>query len=264
MHYEEWGNGERTVVLLHGWSGDHRTAAPLLPLLPEGTRLIAFDLPGVGRSPAPAAWSAAAIGERLLEALRAVGDPELTVVGNCSGANLLLPVIDRLHEVAGRLVMIDPYAWMPWYFRLLVTGWLGRFFYATAFENPVGRWLTNLSLARRRTGETDLTASFAQRDHGTTYRYLQVLGELGHASRYPGNRVPTVILHGERTFGAIRRGVQAYAEVWPGTPVIELRGAAHLPIQEATAAVAGVGFGSTPGLAPATPSPERAGVPTAP
>lgn len=243
---EQWGEGDRVLVVLHGWSGDHNTALPLLDFRPEGWRVISFDLPGCGRSPAPAAWSKEAIAEQLYDELLALDAPQMTILGNCSGANLLLPVLHRLDRVASRLVLLDPFAYTPWYFRLMLAGWVGRFVYWVSFANPLGRFLTNLSLRKHRGEGTDLTRSFEQRDHGAVHRYLGVLSSLGRGTSYRANPLPTVVLYGEKTFGAIRRSVEIWREAWPHAAFTELSGAAHLPIQEATEQVASVAFEEQP------------------
>ena len=60
-------------------------------------------------------------------------------------------------EGVGRVVMIDPFADCPWYFRLFLVPWVGPVMYATAFANPVGRWATDLFLREKRKGNVSLT-----------------------------------------------------------------------------------------------------------
>jgi pimeloyl-ACP methyl ester carboxylesterase len=47
----EWGSGQRTVLLVHGWQSRAAAFAPLIRELRErGRRIVAFDAPGNGRS----------------------------------------------------------------------------------------------------------------------------------------------------------------------------------------------------------------------
>jgi len=47
----EWGTGDKTVLLVHGWLGDVGQMLPLAQLLTEsGFRVLAFDAPGHGLS----------------------------------------------------------------------------------------------------------------------------------------------------------------------------------------------------------------------
>src|ERR1700742_314005 len=156
MHVERHGRGDQIFFGLHGWGGDHSTFAPLIPHLPESATLYAADLPGYGRSPAPADWRLEAVADEVAAAIAATAAPQLTVIGNCSGAIITLAAAQRVMNRIERLVLIDPFAFMPWYFRIFAMGDFGRVAYCSTFANPLGRWLTNLSLARRRTDSSHL------------------------------------------------------------------------------------------------------------
>ena len=282
MYVKRYGAGEREFYFgLHGWSGDHGTFAPLAAHLPAGASLYSADLPGCGRSPAPPEWTpesvAGEIAEAVLAALDAVPPPQqqqqqqqeprarITLIGNCSGAILGLLVAERIGPRVGRLVLIDPFAYWPWYFRVFVARSFGRYAYRTTFANPFGRWLTNQSLRGRRSAATDLTGSFGQIDHDVAQRYLALLAEVGGVERFESLRgVPVDIVYGERTFAAVKKSVGMWQNVWPEARAHMLDGAGHLPILEATAQLAGVvyesgGAGGAESLAAAaTAAAERA------
>jgi esterase len=233
-----YGEGERTFFGIHGWSGSHETFAPLAAHLPSGVRLISVDLPGHGRSE----WSGGLDLEQLAGLLAAemarVDAPVFSLIGNCSGALLGLAAIESQPALAARierLVLIDPFAFLPWYFRIFVIPVAGKFFYQSTFANPLGRWLTNLSLRGKRSAETDLTHSFSRIDHQVSYRYLQLLAGIGSIERWSDICIETDIVHGARTFGAIRESVGRWRSLWPHIRIHELPGAGHLPILEAPA-----------------------------
>lgn len=53
-HYREWGSGETTLLMLHGWPADSTHYQQLGPLLAKsGLRVIVPDLPGWGNTPEP-------------------------------------------------------------------------------------------------------------------------------------------------------------------------------------------------------------------
>src|SRR5882672_6374242 len=160
MHVECYGSGSQVYFGLHGWSGDHSTFAPLAANLPAGVALYSADLPGYGRSPAPRSWDLAAITDEIAGAIAAVDSPVI-VIGNCSGAVFALLAADRMPGRIERLILIDPFAYLPWYFKIFLHERIGRYAYYSTFANPLGRWLTNLSLSRHRTTDTNLTESFA-------------------------------------------------------------------------------------------------------
>jgi pimeloyl-ACP methyl ester carboxylesterase len=180
----------------------------------------------------------------------------LTLVGSCTGGLMSVFVTRELVEmgrgsVVGRLVMIDPFAECPWYFRLFLIPVLGRIMYATAFANPQGRWITNLFLSEKRSGKVDLTESFAQVSHRVTLAYLRMFESAGAPEQFQGLKIPTDIIYGQKTFGAVKHAVERWRQVWPEASVHVLPGVGHLPIDEGTEMVerilfAGLGERKTP------------------
>lgn len=249
MFVERYGRGPLVYFALHGWGGDRRTFAPLAPHIPPEARLYSADLPGCGNSPAPRAWSVEAVVEEVVEAVRQVElmrrtmGSRVTLVGNCGGAVFALLAAEVLGEKVGRVVMIDPFAYLPRYFRLFLAGDFGRLAYGATFASPVGRWVTNQTLRGRRAATADLTASFAETDHEAARRYLALYDEVGGVERFRGFDAAVEIAHGDKTFGAVRRSLALWADVLPHARVHRLEGAGHQPIAEAPAQTARVIFG---------------------
>ncbi|HZG53507.1 MAG TPA: alpha/beta fold hydrolase [Pyrinomonadaceae bacterium] len=249
MYVKRYGTGEHELYFgLHGWSGDHRTFAPLAAHVPARASLYSADLPGCGQSPAPPRFDLESVTAEIVAAVRgalAAAPPRaaITLIGNCSGAILGLLVAEQIRERVGRLVLIDPFAYWPWYFRVFVARSFGRYAYRTTFANPLGRWLTNQSLRSRRTAATDLTDSFGRIDHDVAQSYLALLAQVGGVERFESLRgVPIDIVYGERTFGAVKKSVSMWQGVWPQARARALAGAGHLPLLEATAQLAGIVF----------------------
>lgn len=240
MHSKVFGDGERTFFGIHGWSGSLETFLPITAELPAGVRFISVDLPGHGLTPRMVMPDLQNLASQVALEMDSVESDTFTLVGNCSGALIALAAIEaspNLQQRVERMVLIDPFAFTPWYFRIFLIPLLGRLFYYSTFANPLGRWITNLSLRARRTAETDLTHSFQRVDHGVSYRYLEILASIGSIERWSDILIDTDILHGERTFGAIRESIGMWRSVWPHIRVFELREAGHLPILEATGQV---------------------------
>lgn len=244
MYVEKHGKGRRTYFGLHGWGGDHKTFAPLIEHMPAGARLYTSDLPGYGHSPAPQEWSLPAIVDEIARAIALIDEAKITVIGNCSGAILGLLAAGRLSGRIERLILIDPFAFMPWYFKVFVAGSFGRYAYYSTFANPVGRWLTNVSLKRRRAATSDLTRSFGLVNHTISQRYLALLAEIKDVAQFDNLRMPIDIVYGEKTFSAVKQSVARWKAVWPHASATELRGAGHLPIEEATKQLSEIVFES--------------------
>ena len=246
MYVKQYGTGRKVYVALHGWGGGHETFLPLAARLPAAAVLYSADLPGYGRSAAPRAWELASIVEEVVDTVRRIrseaGLEQVTLIGNCSGAILGMLAAQQTGGHFERLVLIDPFAYVPWYFNLFVATKIGRYAYYSTFANPLGRRVTNLSLRSHRGEGTDLTASFTRVDHETTYRYLQLLSAVGSYTRFADLRLPIDILYGERTFKAVKESAALYQGIWPQARRVRLAGAGHLPIEEATAQVCDVLF----------------------
>ncbi len=236
MNIKRQGDGPRVFFGLHGWSGDYRTYAPLTADLPDDVSFFSADLPGCGASAAPSSWTIEAVADEIASAILKLQSP-VTLVGNCSGANIGFFVAQRLGARLLRLVTIDAFADWPWYFRVFVNPTFGRYAYFSTFENPLGRWITNLSLSGKRTQDTSLTAGFQRVDHRATYRYLTILREGGDVEQFRGLKMPIDITFGQNSFAEVKTSAETFKTMWPQARVSCLPGAGHLPILEATAAL---------------------------
>ncbi len=245
LHVETWGDGPRAFIGLHGWGGDHREFAPLAARRPPDSRLIGFDLPGCGRSPPPPRWDPAAIADLLADAVARHGGAAPTLVGYCSGAALALLVAERAPDRVARLVLIEPFAFVPWYFRIFLAGAFGRRAYRAAFAGAFGRRATNWALRRRQGAEEDFTAAFARVDHESALRWLRLFAAIGTARRFAGLRRPTDLAVGERTFAAVRESVRQYQAQWPHARMHRLRDVGHLPMRRGARQIAEIVFGAS-------------------
>lgn len=166
----------------------------------------------------------------------------ITLIGNCSGGILGLTAMPLIAERIERLILIDPFAYAPWYFKIFVQPVLGKLAYYSTFANPIGRWTANASLRKHRAEKSHLTESFQKIDHRAALRYLQTMIDIRGIDEFAWIRHPIDILYGERTFGAVRASVAMWKRILPQARVLELKGAGHLPIQEATAELSRIIF----------------------
>ncbi len=247
MHVKRYGTGTEQVFLaVHGWAGNHRTFAPLARHLPDNASILAVDLPGYGKSSPPPEWRMESVVDGLVEAARQAPGGPITFMGLCSGAVLALMAAKETPERAARVVMIDPFAYVPWYFRIFLWGSFGYHAYHVTFANSLGRRFTNRSLARRRTGKSNLTKAFAQVDHSVTLSYLRMFNTVDAVGPFKEMRLPIDIAYGERTFAAVKDSVKQWRAQWPQARAWELPGAGHQPIEEAGASLAEVVFEEVP------------------
>lgn len=227
---KQYGQGERFFVCLHGWGGDHREFAPLAARIPEEICLLSPDLPGYGESPQPLNWDLANIVEDLAQVIRTRQVLPCSLVGYCSGAIFALLLARRLPDQVRRIILIDPFAYVPWYFRIFLAGEFGRRAYATTFQTELGRGITDWILKRMQKADADFTQSFRSLNHDVTLRYLRLLNQIDLARDIGPIQVPIHLVHGANTFGAVRRSPGIFRQIWPQITVEEISGQGHLPL----------------------------------
>jgi len=108
LHYLTAGKGTKTLVFIHGWSGNSGFWREQVPALTNLARLILIDLPGHGQSDKPRVdYTMDYFARGVLAVMRDAGADKATIIGHSMG----VPVICRVHaqapeKVAG-LVAVD-------------------------------------------------------------------------------------------------------------------------------------------------------------
>ncbi len=232
MFCKTYGNGPQLYLAFHGWAGDHREFAAIASRLPEAATWISVDLPGYGESPTPADWSVASIIQQMDEELDEVYEryTNITLVGFCSGSIFGVELAKRRPEAFKRIVMIDPFAFLPWYFRIFTLGEFGRRAYASTFMSATGRKITDRILSSMQTSDADFTAAFKDADHELIQNYLRLFSQLDGPSVFSAFDIEVEIALGEKTFGAVKKSVKKIKQQWPEAPVHELLRTGHLPL----------------------------------
>jgi abhydrolase domain-containing protein 6 len=97
------------AILVHGWAGSAADFLPLLELLADDRRWIAFDFPGCGQSDAPDIHYTISGMADFVERLRgALGTGAVDLVGHSLGGQIAVCDAVRYPERVRRLVLIDP------------------------------------------------------------------------------------------------------------------------------------------------------------
>ena len=246
LHTQTYGHGPRVFIGYHGWGSEQgRSFEALVPFLPDDVTLIGVDLPGCGKSTTPSAKDALASWERVNDLVARHldtidSDKQVTLVGSCSGVFNACEVAQRRPERIRDIIMLEPFAYMPWYFSIFLKPVTGKLLYKMVFDNPLGKAATSLSMRKKKLNEDfDMVGSFGLgTDLDVAYRYLEFYGALTEHSIYKDITAPIRIIHGQNTFGAIHESVAMWQENWPGLPVTPLEGVGHMLNQEAPEATA--------------------------
>ncbi len=91
------------LLLVHGWSCDHRAMLPVAEAFPERAAILP-DLPGHGRNPAPADLSIPAHASALL----AVAPARFIAVGHSMGGQVALAMAAAAPDRVAGAVLLDP------------------------------------------------------------------------------------------------------------------------------------------------------------
>ena len=247
MHTQTYGEGERLFVGYHGWGSEQGASfKQLLAFMPEDVRFMGVDLPGCGKSEAPASWTWGEVcAESAAHFESITRDQKAVLVGSCSGSFNALEVALRQPDRVAGLVLLEPFAFMPWFFSIFLKPLTGRLLYRMVFDNPLGKAMTSRSMRRQGLNEDfDMVGAFGM---GTSlehaYHYLQFYGQLTEHTIYAPVRAPVRIIHGQKSFKAIHASVKMWRELWPQLELSALEGVGHMLSQEAPEQTAAQIFG---------------------
>jgi pimeloyl-ACP methyl ester carboxylesterase len=108
LRYTDRGEGEHTIVLVHGWKGSHRMWDPAVYRLMRQFRVIAFDNRGMGESDKPGGvYDFAVLAADLGFVLDSLGVDDVTLVGWSMGCTISLEYLKRGGGRVGRLVLMN-------------------------------------------------------------------------------------------------------------------------------------------------------------
>ena len=109
------GGGD-PIVLIHGFPTSSHLWQAVVPLLPEGHRVVVVDLLGYGRSDPPKSRDVSIRGhaERMRQVLDALGIERACVVGHDIGGGIAQTMAVRWPQRVSALVLVDTVAYDAW------------------------------------------------------------------------------------------------------------------------------------------------------
>jgi pimeloyl-ACP methyl ester carboxylesterase len=101
------GGDGPVVVVLHGWGGRIESMAPVLDCLRSSFRVIAFDLPGFGKTPLPrGVWGTPDYAAFVRDALTGLNVTKAHFVGHSFGAKTSLYLAATHQDLVDKLVLV--------------------------------------------------------------------------------------------------------------------------------------------------------------
>src|SRR5580658_995931 len=109
IHSTTTGAGQKTVILVHGWTCDETTWTEQTPALAKQYRVVTLDLPGHGKSDSPKdGMFSMDLFARAIEAVRAeVNSERVVLVGHSMGTPVVLRYAHMYPARVSALVFVD-------------------------------------------------------------------------------------------------------------------------------------------------------------
>jgi pimeloyl-ACP methyl ester carboxylesterase len=114
VHYVTTGTGDKTLVFIHGWSGNGNLWNEQAPAVASKAKLIFIDLPGHGQSDKPHTnYTMDFLADGALAALRDGGVKKAALVGHSMGVAVICRMDAKAPELVTGLVAVDGWLRRP-------------------------------------------------------------------------------------------------------------------------------------------------------
>ena len=108
IRYEARGQGEPTLVLVHGWALDRHVWDGQVGPLSARHRVVTLDLPGHGESGRQRSrWTMAGFGDDVKAVVEAVGARQVVLIGHSMGGPVVLEAARRMPDRVRGIVLVD-------------------------------------------------------------------------------------------------------------------------------------------------------------
>lgn len=242
LKFHTYGTGSEFYLFLHGWGSNLNSVSPLLKYLPTSVTVVSLNIP-THEDTTKHALSLDGISKNLAKWLvQEFPERNFKIIGNCSGAIIALKLAQLLPNKIEQLFLIDPFAYFPWYFKLLTNPKFGKMAFSYSFGTSLGRKITNFFLFALREKNTDMLSSFKENDPAQSFDFLHALAQAGNYQQFNGISVPASLIYGEKTFSAVKKSVSLWQEVLPNLTVFKLSQSKHLPLEESPEALSKIIF----------------------
>jgi pimeloyl-ACP methyl ester carboxylesterase len=114
VHYVTTGSGDKTLVFIHGWSGNANVWNEQVPAVSNKAKLIFIDLPGHGQSDKPHTnYTIDFFADGALAALRHAKVQRAALVGHSMGVAVICRMYAKAPELVSGLVAVDGFLKRP-------------------------------------------------------------------------------------------------------------------------------------------------------
>lgn len=108
IYWEEYGKGEQTLVLIHGWSNTLHVWDEQVKRLSSSYRVVAVDLPGFGKSQnVHGSWTMDWFGRKVAEVIRSLDLSNVILVGFSMGGPVSIETAKQVPDKVTGVVLVD-------------------------------------------------------------------------------------------------------------------------------------------------------------
>jgi 3-oxoadipate enol-lactonase len=239
--YQVWGHGSTTVFLLHGMYGAKEYWRPEAEqLVALGYRVVAWDAPGYGTSPAPlpSPYSLNVLADEAARLIRATGTDTNVLMGQSMGGQLCFRIFARIPELISAVVICATIG----YFGNKTPEERATFVRereeAAKITDPTARKaLVDQMLAPGASGPDvdlvrEITATTPAATTAAAVAAVQSADEAESVSAITGVTVPALIVAGAVDNVGSPPAMKRVAEMMPNATFVAIAGCGHYPWAE--------------------------------
>jgi pimeloyl-ACP methyl ester carboxylesterase len=240
ISYKKSGSGP-PIVFFHGWIGNEDTFGPCHAAFARHYTVYRPAWPGYGKSSPLKDVSIEALVEIGRNFILATGDTPVTLIGNCLGGNIAMELLRRYPRLVERLVLIEMYAFIPWYLHLLLIPHLNILLYKLLFNSMSGFRFLNSLLTTRIAGQGEGMRYIEEGFHRTPARsavdFLRAINRFENKYRLLYREqfktdVATIYVEGGRNFKPISAFKETVHTYFRNLTVVSMPESLHVPIAE--------------------------------
>ncbi|MCM1052213.1 MAG: alpha/beta hydrolase [Paenibacillus sp.] len=225
VHYTDNGDGDRAIILMHGWGCDHSTLASVeRTALQAGYRVINIDFPGFGSSQEPSeVWGVEDYTLMLEEFISALGIERPALLGHSFGGRVAILYSSR-HTDVDAVILVDaagikPHRTLRYYWKVYTFKAMKRLMYLVyGKENAEKR----LDARRAKAGSSDYASASPM-----MRRILSKVVNEDLTDRLPLIKAPALLIWGENDTATPISDARTMERLIPDAGLVSFPGCGH-------------------------------------
>jgi pimeloyl-ACP methyl ester carboxylesterase len=240
ISYKKSGSGP-PLVFFHGLIGNEDTFSLCHVDFANHFTVYRPAWPGYGNSSSLPDFSIEDLVEIGKNFIQSIGHPSVTLVGNCLGGNVAMELARLYPEMVRRLILIELYAYFPWYYLLLLVPGLNKVLYRIVFKTSIGFNLLNSFMPLQQTngcnGWMYTWEGFGRTSIESALGFLKAIRRFSkkmnmvYKESYRTN-LSVIYVEGGRSFGPVKDFINLARLCFLNLTVVRVPESLHNPVVE--------------------------------